>query len=156
MNAYCSVRGTNRMFIHNVDSFSFVISTFHRCVFSRYWQHRKVNYDQRWHSGSCGNLSYRRVLRVLETPSSRRCLPTFDVLVTYLGYINYNCIVISFLRFKRTFLVTGRYLAVCINIFESGLCFTKMSVLAGNVLRPQCDFELDIQFVVLQLIYVIS
>ena len=44
----------------------------------------------------------------------------------HLGYINYNCIVISFLRFTRTFLATSKYLAVCIKSSASGICFTKM------------------------------
>lgn len=156
MNAHCSLRGTNIIFMYNVDSFA-----------SSY-----LSFDALQSRGtdSIGK-------RIMTSTDSREIAATYLTGVCcvcskrqpagavvyrhsmHLGYINYNCIVISFLCFTRTSLSTNRYLAVCIKISASGICFTTIfrrwsfpDVIVGwKYLPPALWFELDIHSVVLQL-----
>ena len=156
MNAYCSLRGANLIFIYNVDSFA-----------SSY-----LSFDALQSRGtdSIGK-------RIMTSTDSREVAATYLTGVCcvcskrqpagavvyrhsmHLGYINYNCIVISFLRFTRTSLATNRYLAVCIKSSASGICFTTIfrrwlfpDVNVGwKYLPPTLWFELDFHSVVLQL-----
>lgn len=157
MNAYCSLRDTNLIFMYNVDSFASSYLSFNalqsRGIDSIGKRIMTTSTDSRevaatYLTGTCCVCSKRQPAGAVVYRHSM-----------HLGYINYNCIVISFLRFTRTSLATNRCLAVCIKSSASGICFTtifrRWSFLDVNVgwkyLPPALWFELDIHSMVLQL-----